>query len=135
MKGILIWGNDPKETKKVANRGELENTLAELIRIAEVDGPFTLLLRVNSETAIEIIIGLEISTVLFYSVDSKPQHVGSVGSIETVSENEWVSFNHRGEFSEIPKKYFIPFEDSREAFIDYFTTGLRPNNINWRDIY
>lgn len=133
--GILIWGDHPDETRKVTSKDELKKTLGELTKIAEADGPLSILLRVDSETGIQIIVGLDISTVQFYSASSQPQHVGSIGSLEYADNNDWVSFNHRGELSEVPQKYFIPIEDAREAILYYFTTGLRPNNIKWSEMY
>lgn len=131
MVGTLVWGDNVDQKKIVFNDTELEKSILELNTIASDASPITVELRVNEESAIQIIVGLKISPLIFYSRLQSPHYSVSLGPF---NDDEWVIFYHHDEYSEMPLKYFLETNVVYEAVKKYFQTGLRPDNINWKNL-
>jgi hypothetical protein len=128
MVGLIIWGDGPNERKQFTSERELDRLIDHLTETAEAAQPFTVEIHAHPKTAMEIIVGLNISSLLFSSATESPQNAGSRGSW---TGDEWIEFLHRGEPSEKPIKCFIPVEVAREAVREYFRTGQLPKHIQW----
>lgn len=126
MPGILVWSDEEDGRREVATVEELDRVVDELS--ASADSPFSVELMVDENTAISVVVGLDISLVNFYSATEQPNYLGSVGPWD---DDELVVFYHRGHYSEVPKVHFVPIDDAREALRYYFRTGQRPPNITW----
>jgi hypothetical protein len=42
-----------------------------------------------------------------------------------------VGFSHHGQWSEVPRRYTVPYEAAREALRSFYLTGARPANVKW----
>ena len=128
MPGILVWGDEEHCRTEVSTEEELDRVVDELTATAATDAPFSIELMVNEDTAISIVVGLDISLVNFYSATNKPNYSGSIGPWD---EDESIVFYYRGHYSEVSKAHFVPIDDAREALRCYFRTGQRPKKITW----
>ena len=128
MPGILVWGDEENCRIEVSALEELDRAVDELTATAATGEPFSIELMVNEDTAISMVVGLDISLVNFYSAKDEPNYSGSIGPWD---EDESIVFYYKGHYSEVPKAHFIPISDAREALRYYFQTGRRPPNITW----
>jgi hypothetical protein len=124
----LIWGE--AESSPVASANELDDLLDDLTEQAWIQGLFTVQLVMNNGTALLIVVGGQMSHVEFYWRTGKPLAVGSRGPWD---DDELIALTHCGQYSELPRRFWVPTEDAREAMRQYFRTGSRPTNITWGD--
>jgi hypothetical protein len=126
FKPYLSWGVN--EYTQVSTLQELTQTIDRLITIAKADRPFTVELYVNAETGMGMVVGLEESSLQFYSTLGGPLVVGCSGPWD---DDSLIAFYHGGHRSELPRRYCVPIMDAIEAMKHYFQTGMRPENIKW----
>lgn len=127
MRPYLIWHE--KERAEVDSLQELELLIEELTQEAiEEKMPFSFQLMVNPETCFSMVVGREISHLEFYSTIQSPLAVGCRGPWD---DEELIELTHGGQFSEMPKCYWVPLVEAQEALKQYFRTGERPLNIKW----
>lgn len=127
MNPCLTW--DENEQCIVHSVSELDQMIEKLTAKAKEENmPFTVELQVDPETALVIVVGREESHVAFYSTASRPPIVTSIGPWD---EDEQIVFTHRGHWSSMDKRFWVPIAEAREAMRSYFLTGRRPDNITW----
>lgn len=124
----LEWRED--QFAHVKSLEDLDRLIDGLSEEAATGLPFSIELSMNSDTALSIVIGTEISHMNFFSMISVPHVVGCRGPW---NDDELLVFLYRNEYSEMPRKYCVPVEDAREALRQYFVTGVRPQNVVWND--
>jgi hypothetical protein len=125
MTPYLIWEEERAEVRSVE---ELDAVLDRLTLQAKEDTPFTVELYITDATMLYIIVGRDESQVVYYASADKPVAVSSVGPWE---DDEPINFLYRGYESSVPKRYFVPITEAREAMRRFFQTGAAPNNITW----
>ena len=122
----LFW--EEANRTEVRSVEELDRLVDQLTVEARADMPLTVELHVGDETAMSIVVGREESHVEFHSAATHPPIVACHGPW---NDDELIEFSHRGQYSELPRRYFVPIADAREALRRYFRTGTRPDNIAW----
>jgi len=123
----LAWGESMLE---IHSPEELDQVINQLIEQGQKKMPLSVQLVANEESALLITVGSQESHVEFYSITEPVLVVGCKGPWD---DNSLVAFTHGGEYSEIERRYCVPFASAREALNQYFLTGQRPNNIQWND--
>lgn len=83
---------------------------------------------VDDDSCLLITVGREETHMEFYSTAGKPLVVVCRGPWDN---DELITYNHGGQWSEMEKRYCVPSMEARVALRIYFETGLRPNNITW----
>jgi hypothetical protein len=130
MGGNLIWGDEPDQNKLIDTIEELDHMLDELTTLSISDKtPMTVELTVNDETMLRIVVGLNISQILFVPKVAVPTAYSSHG--DWSDEEEYIVFFYREHYSETPKKYWVAIELARDAMREYFRTGSKPTNVVW----
>jgi hypothetical protein len=114
----------------ILTKQDLDKTVDQLMEEANGSLPFSVEVSVNELTSLVITLGSEYSHVEFYSANSGPLVVGCRGPWD---EDALIAFTHRGEYSEMELRYFVPMQAAREALRRYFESGERPDNIQWND--
>jgi hypothetical protein len=122
----VSWG--PGESTEVASVEELDRLLDDLSAKARSQGPFTVEISVNDRTAISAVLGRDDSHLEFYSPDQGALVIGCRGPWD---DDTLIPFTYMGSYSELPRRYFVPVKQAREALRRYFLTGVRPENIAW----
>jgi hypothetical protein len=129
---ILFWGSCNKDgvspSKTVETLDDLEREVDRLNDIAKQNGAFAIEFYLNSRTGILIFLGLEVSTVEYYSEEEPPLYTTCRGPWD---DDELITVLYEGIPSTKEKRYCVPFEDAQEALRIYFKMGKRPNNIQW----
>lgn len=125
---LVRWGeNNEIEIHTVQ---ALEQLIDNLTVIAKASMPFSIELSVGQGTSMAVVIGREECHIEFYSSHDSLPVVGCTGPWD---EDDIIAFSHHGHYSELPKRYWIPSTDAREALRQYFLTGTRPSNLKWND--
>ncbi len=129
VRPYLVW--DMGQRSEVQSEEQLTHLIEQVVLEAQNDMPFTVEIRVSKDTGLSMVVGLNESHMEFYSESEGPLVVGCKGPWNT---DELIAFLHWGEYTEMPRKFWVPFSSAKVAFFEYFRTGKRPNNIQWNDI-
>jgi Immunity protein Imm1 len=90
--------------------------------------PFSVQVCLDYGTAMLIVVGRPESHLEFTSPTNQPLMVGCVGPCD---DDELIEFSHGGQHSELPRRFWVPTSEAREALRTFFRTGERPSNIRW----
>lgn len=123
----LLWGDNKRaEFRSLA---QLEELIGQLSFDAATCGmPLGVQVCLNAETALLITVGSEESHLEFYSAAGHPRGVGSRGPWD---DDKLIEADFMGQTSELPRRYWVPITDAREALRRFYLTGARPDNITW----
>lgn len=124
----LMWNGINHVT--VHSVHDLDHFLDRLTIDAQDELPFTVELQMSPDTGLSIVVGGEASHMEWFAETSRPPAVGCSGPWDS---DDLIVFLHQGEYSELPKRFFIPHDQARDAMREYFQTGSRPRNVVWND--
>lgn len=124
----LMW--DENRRIDIQAQQDLDLVIDQLLMQTHRDIPLSVQLSVNLDSSLLITVGGEESHVEFYSKSAPTLVVGCRGPW---NDDSLVAFTHGGEYSEIERRYCVPFAQARAALHQYFQTGQRPDNIEWND--
>lgn len=122
----LLWHEDNRS--EIDSVEELDRALDRLTAEAREDLPFAVQVCLDDRTAMLIVVGRDVSHVEFTSPTSRPLVVVCEGPWD---DDELIELTHGGVWSELPRRYWVPISEAREAVRAFFRTGTRPNNIRW----
>jgi hypothetical protein len=127
MTAYLLW--DENHRVDVHTIESLNALLDELEVMAEQDMPISVELHLPNGTSMYIVIGGDVSPVMFGDPTQRPPIIGAV-ALYTGPDAD-LEFNHRGHYSLVEKKYTLPVATARAALVHFFQTGTRPETIAW----
>lgn len=123
----IEWDEDQREI--VRSVEELDAWLDRLTQAAEVAAElFTVELHTPDDQVLALIVGGEESQVAFYSAAHNPPYLSSLGPWE---DDEPIEFAHRGQYSSLPRRFFVPIAEARESMRRFFQARTLPDNICW----
>jgi hypothetical protein len=123
----LLWGD--KQRAEFDSLVQLEELIDQLtLKAAANKLPIAVQVCLNAETGLLITVGSEVSHVEFASPSGHPRGVGSRGPWD---DDELIEADFMGQISELPRRYWVPIADAREALRRFYLTGARPDNITW----
>jgi hypothetical protein len=113
-------------------------TLAELMHLidqlavqARSDNmPLAIQVLGTANSALVLTVGSEESHLAYVAATQCPRGVGCHGPW---ADDTLIVINFMGEPSDVPRRYFVPAAEAREALPRYIATGSRPDNIRWSD--
>lgn len=123
----LLWGDD--ERAEFDSLPQLEELIDQLTsKAAAQKTSLAVQVCINAETGLLISVGSEASHMEFTSPTGRPRGVASRGPWD---DDRLVEMDFMGQISELPRRYWVPIADAREALRRFYLTGTRPNNIAW----
>jgi hypothetical protein len=98
-------------------------------RATEINLPFNVTLTRDDDAFFDIVVGADLAAVEWVRPEPRSCLVGVDQSIS--GEGDLIEFAGNGQYSELPRRYWIQTALAREAMRRYFHTGQLTSAVNW----